>query len=857
MTESRVLRFDSFELVPGRRTLAKEGLRLALGPRAFDLLLALLQRRDRVVPKSELMDLVWPGLIVQENNLEVQISALRKLLGAQAIATVPGRGYQFTALVESDPDGSGSPDDASAAAAAARHDPPVERATRLPPLFERLHGRDDDVATLGGLVESQRLVTVLGAGGIGKSRLALSVAHGVVDRRHADVWWVELAGLSDPALVPDAVARALDIKFTGQCDPLQELVDAVAGRSALLVLDNCEHLIEAVARLVQALLQGAPGLAILATSQEPLRLPTERQFRISPLSVPALAASIGARDYGAVTLFEARARAMNPRFALTDTSLALVIDICHHLDGLPLAIELAAARVSALGLLPLRDKLGTRFKLLTGGSRVTLQRHQTLRATLEWSYNLLDDGERLVFRRLGVFAGGFTIELAQALAADEHQDAWAVLDHLSALVDKSLVVAESGDTPRYRLLESARAFALGQLSLAELATTRRRHGQALRAFCARIDGAHLDGEMTTEQFRALLAPEIDNVRAAWAWATGPDGEIVVALALSACTSALEEFAVESTGWLLSLQSVVEAGAMAPTLEARFWRAIASFNVSMTGRVPHARQEDAADRARTLYGALGQPRRAYSSLVQLAHFRLERRAMDAAQEAAGQARELVRPDWPAMLRVRLLRLEAHLARIAQRLPEALALHRQAVRVSASTGDWLVEMMARDNLADFLLQVGPMAQALHEARSLAADLSERPVEAQDMSETLARIMTILADDGAIEEACAVARDALALSPRGERLEVERWCYLFWRLQQRDVAAVLLGFTDARDTPGWNPGISNRRFVDRVRAGLQSEMPQALFEHAVAAGGAVEAGELPALIAAALASVGATPC
>ncbi len=250
-------------------------------------------------------------------------------------------------------------------------------------------------------------------------------------------------------------------------------------------------------------------------------------------------------------------RAVDPRFALTDESLPLVVDICRRLDGLPLAIEMAAARVATLGLRPVRDKLDARFKLLTGGSRATLRRHQTLRAALEWSHQLLNDAEQAVFRRLGVFAGGFTMEMAQALASDAQIDEWAVLDHLSALVDKSLVVADAGEAPRYRLLESARAFALEQLAAGETADMLRRHAVVMLDFLRRVDDANLDGELRTDQFAALVLPELDNLRAAHAWATGEAGDPQVALGLAAHAGALIDYAIECADWLMPLQAHVE------------------------------------------------------------------------------------------------------------------------------------------------------------------------------------------------------------------------------------------------------------------------------------------------------------
>ena len=447
-------RFGGFELQPDRRRLLADGRPQTLGQRAFDVLQVLIERRERIVGKNELLDVVWPGLVVEENNLQVQISALRKLLGPQAIATIPGRGYRFTvALDDATAGGDVGPQPAEALTPALGRGPATNLPKELPPLY----GREADLAALRALVDRHKLVTVVGAGGIGKSRLAQAAAHAAIGRWPDGAWMVELAGLSEPSLVPGAIARALGVTVASGDEAAARgaLVAALAARTLLLVVDNCEHLQDAVSAAVEAILRDAPGVAVLATSQEPLRLPDEHQFRLAPLAVPADATAAAAREAGAVALFEARVRAVDPRFALTDENLALAIDVCRRLDGLPLAVELAAARVGTLGLRPVRDKLDARFKLLTGGARATLRRHQTLRAALEWSHNLLEADERAVFRRLGAFAGGFTMETAQAVAADGAIDEWAVLDHLSALVEKSLVVMDPGDPPRYRMLESA------------------------------------------------------------------------------------------------------------------------------------------------------------------------------------------------------------------------------------------------------------------------------------------------------------------------------------------------------------------------------------------------------------------
>jgi predicted ATPase/DNA-binding winged helix-turn-helix (wHTH) protein len=852
MEDLPVVHFGRFELQARQRRLLQDGAPLAIGSRAFDLLLALVERRERVVTKAELLDLVWPDVVVEENNLQVQISTLRRLLGPQAIATIPGRGYRFSAALDSRANGSPNATAPGPIPAGAAVSAPATLLTNLPSELPPLYGREADLQALGSLLATQRLVTVVGAGGIGKSRLAQAAAHSSAGRWSHGAWMVELAGLADPALLPNTVAQALGITDTDEGGAaLDELVARLAHRIALLVLDNCEHLLDSAAALAQAIIDGAPNVTVLATSQEPLHLPAEQQYRVMPLAVPSEPVTSGARDFGAIALFVARARAVDPGFAMNEENLALVIDICRQLDGLPLAIELAAARVATLGLRPVRDKLDARFKLLTGGSRFTLRRHQTLRAALEWSHGLLGRAEKTVFRRLGVFAGGFTMELAQAVACDAQLDDWAVLDHLSALVDKSLVVVEAGDVPRYRLLESARAFALEQLALSETAETLRRHAFAVRGFFESVDGPNLDGEFRTDQLRALLVPERDNLRAAHAWAISENGNVEVAVMLASCASALEDFAYESADWLVRLRRPVEEGAVSPPVAARYWRAIASANMTMSGRVSRALQLEASDRARSLYEAQGHPRRAYSCLTQLAIHRLAQRDAPAAQAAADAARALVQPDWPAMLRIRLLRIDGYIAKSTGRFADALALHHDAVRVSLSTGDWLLETMARQDLAYLLWQIGPLEDAAREMCSLVDELRKRPLTVIDMAGPFAMAMGILSEMGRIDDASAMAREVLALLRRAEWYYSAGWVHLFWRRGQIDTATRLLGACDARlARTGTTLESNEERLMNEVRTALQSQLHPDALASGLTAGAALGTGEWYGAIAEALA-------
>lgn len=506
-------RFHGYRLLPGQRLLLEDGRPVKLGSRAFDTLLALVERRDRVVDKLELMDLVWPQLVVEENNLQVQVLTLRKLLGHGAITTIPGRGYRFTLPVTVDGAAAVPPEEAAAAPAA----PEGPRQNELPARPSPLFGRDDDLVALTRLVDQHALITVVGAGGIGKTVLA----QGVAARRQAQhagaVWWVALAPLSDPALVPHAVARAFGLAPEGTADPIRAVIETLRGRAALLVLDNAEHLLDSVASLVSALRSAVPGLRLLVTSQEVLHAPDEQVFRLGPLAVPQGDEMGQVQASGAVALFVARAHAANPRFVLSEDNRAAVADICRRLDGIPLAIELAAARVPLLGVQGVRQRLDERFRVLTGGARAVLRRHQTLRAALEWSHGLLTADEQVVFRRLGVFAGGFTLDAAQAVAADGHIDGWDLLEHLGALVDKSLVVAEGEALPRYRLMETTRLYALERLAESgETDTVLRRHAEHALELAESFD----DETARQGQASAALArldQERDNLLHALAW----------------------------------------------------------------------------------------------------------------------------------------------------------------------------------------------------------------------------------------------------------------------------------------------------------------------------------------------------
>jgi predicted ATPase/DNA-binding XRE family transcriptional regulator len=395
----------------------------------------------------------------------------------------------------------------------------------LPAQLTSFIGREREIAEVSRLLGETRLLTLIGAGGAGKTRLALEAAAGLLSDFEDGIWWVELASLYDPALVPQAVGAALGLRDQASRPMLDQLGDHLRAKRLLLVLDNCEHLITACATCVDTLLRAAPGVRILVTSREPLDITGETTYRVPSLAtpdpghLPALASLV---RFEAVRLFADRAAAVLPGFTVTEVNGRAVAEICCGLDGIPLAIELAAARIRALPVEELRARLGDRFRVLTGGSRVALPRHRTLRATIDWSYGLLAEPERALLRRLAVFTGGWTLEAAEAVCNGEGVAEGEVLDLLAHLVDKSLVILEfPGDTGRYRLLETVRQYGLELLEeRGETPIWRQRHASFFLTLAEEAEPKLFGPEQ--DSWFARLEAEHGNLRAALEWLAAQD-----------------------------------------------------------------------------------------------------------------------------------------------------------------------------------------------------------------------------------------------------------------------------------------------------------------------------------------------
>ncbi|RQS12394.1 AAA family ATPase [Burkholderia sp. Bp9002] len=436
-----------------QRDIRRQGMPLRIGARAFDILEVLHRALGRVVSKDDIMDAVWPGVIVEENCLQVHVAALRKLLGdhRDLIKTVPGRGYMLV---------TGPRQDARATRPA--HAPLFGDGP--PPSFAPLIGRQAEIGQIIDMLDRMPVVTLVGAGGIGKTSLAAQVARDLRRSACDTVHWVELARATTRDDVLRALAAALDMAGHGEPD-IDGIADAIAASRCLVVLDNAEHVVDVVAGLVDALAARTAALRMLVTSREPLHVPAEQMVRVAPLAVPASGAradEIAGRS--AVQLFLCRVRAATAGCAPDEDGMRLAGDICRRLEGLPLAIELAAARVATLGIDGVAARLDDRLNLLTGGLRAALPRHQALRATFDWSHALLSPAARTLFRRLGCFFGLFTFDAVCAVAAAFGTPIEETIGGLGELVAKSLLSVEFRSArAQYRLTESTRAYALEKL----------------------------------------------------------------------------------------------------------------------------------------------------------------------------------------------------------------------------------------------------------------------------------------------------------------------------------------------------------------------------------------------------------
>lgn len=526
---SEGLSFGPFVLVTSERLLTKNGVPIDLGARALDILIALISEPNQVVSKKNLMARVWPDVTVEEGSLRFHMTSLRKALGdgkdgARYITTLAGRGYCFVAPLSR----ARRQDEAPAALPSFPH-------ANLPQRLARMVGRDDDVKNLSARLRDAQLVTIVGPGGVGKTTVAISVAHHVSEAFAGSVLFADLGMLSDPNLAATAISSMMGVSVQSE-DATPGLIAFLKGKRILLVLDTCEHLVDAVARLATNIMEAAPQVHILATSREALRIDGEYIYRLDALAIPPEETAPTAetiRKFPATQLFLERAVASGARLDITDADAPIVVDICRKLDGVPLAIELTARRVESHGIQQTAALLDQHLTLLWPGSRMAPPRQKTLQATLNWSYSLLSDVERLVLRRLAVFTGHFTLDAALDVVTSPTLDRSLVFGALDDLVAKSmLTVFPIGAMLRYRLLDTTRAYALDiGIDAADATALSVRHANYYRRRLEKT-GDEWESLLTGTQ-RAAYFADLNNTRAALEWCFGDTGDLAVGVQLAA------------------------------------------------------------------------------------------------------------------------------------------------------------------------------------------------------------------------------------------------------------------------------------------------------------------------------------
>jgi predicted ATPase/DNA-binding winged helix-turn-helix (wHTH) protein len=698
------------DLEAGTLTHCRTGLVL-MRPQAWAVLELLARNAGRVVTKAQMLDAVWPGLVVTEASLAKAVSDVRAALGEEGralIKTVARRGYLLanghsTVPITWDTD--------------ARL---VSNPLAPPANSTRLLGREQELGLLRRMLLEHRLVTVLGSGGVGKTVFARAAVHEYGKDGSHRVAWVNLAPIADPSLLPATLARALGLPISQGEDPLAGLLGALRSRNCLLVLDNAEHLVDMIAQVAASILEAAPSMNLLVTSQVPLHLEAERMFRLNPLDVPHADEPLPqARLAGAVALFEDRAIAVDREFVLTEDNVRTVVRICRRLNGVPLAIRLAAGRARVLGLSALEAHLDDRLVWLASEHRDSPGRQRTLLDALQWSYGLLNAAEQQLFRQLGAFVGGFTLELAIAMARAADADDARTVALLDGLVERSLIDREPGDPPRFRMLESQHALALLELAkLGELHETRHHH--------ARIFAAAADGPPATKWaipdtvWMPRSLPELDNLRAALRWGEQNSPALFASLTWAA------------TGMYVLLDIGHELSRQADAIDAS---AIGELDAGLASRFHLARTflEQRSGSRRLKHATLaehyarksGDPLFLYLALC----VKLES-APTHTRDAAALIREissLESPDWPP--RVRFFRWQAlcTLEIRAERWPQALEAAEAGLALTIQAGATVLKSLFCNAVLVAWIGAGDLDAALNRSDALRQHVLPGPANA----------------------------------------------------------------------------------------------------------------------------------
>jgi predicted ATPase/DNA-binding winged helix-turn-helix (wHTH) protein len=745
--------FGRFAVDPSERRLYVDGVLVPIGSTDIRLLLTLLENPGHTVAKGDLITRVWGRAVVTDNALYVHINALRKILGDDCIVNKQGSGYRFVAPVRK-------------AESRVRHAGAKVRTGNLPLLWmsnatagpTRLIGRAERLRLLSNLLAQGRLVTLTGSAGVGKTRLVLQAASEASPDFCDGVWLVELAPLNDPDLAAAAIASALGVRIGASVTSLDALVRYLARKSLLIVLDNCEHVIEAAAQVSEALLAASPGVKILATSREPLSCSGEQVMEVPPLAVPAEGAMNPEimRSVAAVDLFMERALGSDVDFRIEDKDLATVARICRRVDGLPLAIEMVAGWAGMLGLEMLDAKLDGSLRDWLRARSTAPPRHSTLRAALEWSHALLSAAEQSVLCRLAVFAGGFTIRAAEAVAGGDRIPRSQIFGHVANLIRKSMIAVMPGSQmQRYRLLETTRAFMLEELAASgEGNATRQRHARHVLSV---LEEAMHEWETTSdavwlEQYGSLL----DDVRAALEWAMGDDSDDAVALA-GASWPLWRELSLRTEG----IQRLSAAAARLrpdtpPALEARLRRGLGEMLLN-TAAINSAHEE--IERAAILYRRTGHSACLGSALSTLGYTLLLLDRTEEAEQANLEAVTLLEPSgWVRALAIAYSMQLCIMATLGH-FDAARTAQEKAARLSGMAGHDRTALVVSANLVQLTFERGDVDGAVSAGRSMTEQLRDT-THSGLYGFVLGVLAAALTARGDLNEAMTVAREAVPL-------------------------------------------------------------------------------------------------
>ncbi|HEV2673659.1 MAG TPA: winged helix-turn-helix domain-containing protein [Aliidongia sp.] len=817
--------FGPFRLLPNRRLLLRGELPVTIGSRGFDILVSLIEHRNALVDKERLKRLVWPNATVADHNLTVHVSSLRKLLdedGSRYIATVPGRGYRFIAPVE------------AVAAAPAAPPPAASGNDNLPLPLTRLIGRAADLHQLRATVAESRLVTIAGAGGIGKTHLALEAARQLSGDYPDGIWLVELATTTEPELVPTAIAAALRMEMS-RTDGLDGVTRFLRDRRALIVLDNCEHLLEAVARACELILRACPEVGILATSREPLRGEGERVYWLPALAVPLTSEGLtgtAALGYAAIELLIERTRFALGHFDLADGNAPALAEICRRLDGIPLALELAAPLLRVMTAAELAARLDDRFSLLTGGRRTALPRQQTLKAAIDWSYDMLSEAERTLLRRLSIFAGVWTIDAAVSVVAGDPLAPGDIFDLVASLADKSLLTVDlTGAEPLYRLLETTRQYAAEKQAEAGEPD----HYAALAQWLvARGYAAERDWQVTGDRpFHARYAADVENLRAALNWCFGAAGDAALGLELVGVAyahwSARSLFS-ERRRWLDKAVARLTP-ATPPGVVARLW-----YGWSFAFSLNDPAGLEPTLRAAALFREIGDQIGLARALVRGASAAAGSGDLADAEAYLREAEPILAPRGSSRILAVWFRTVGEIGYLAGDFAAARRAFIAGAEIARTIGSPRTLLDIRVSLAELEFSAGSVARAIEIAREALMDFDELPDRYDGMIRATSNLAAyLLAADEFSEARCLSVRSLEAARIQGLHSAyvwmIERCALIVLEQGRPEQAARLLGYTNsflADKRTGRRP--TERYIVERLSSSLHRVLPPAALRHAM---------------------------